>query len=155
MEPERDLLFVSFVSACRMSISQRSLCLKRTWKTQWVCTTLWRPRPRTMRRSPMCLNWRLPTGGSCSFKPSKFCWFDFFLFLCLYTTTLYREENQDPQGKFFELESKPLFTLEREPRKKTRIRNRNPGLKCFVCYKVALWHLVGQLPSLELLYPRE
>lgn len=69
--------FIFFVSIYRMNISQKRPCLKRTWKTLWVCTTHWHPRPRTMRRNQTCLNLKLPTGGSCFFKLSMFCWFLF------------------------------------------------------------------------------
>lgn len=33
------LVLLFFISICRMNISQRRLCRKKTWKTQWVCTT--------------------------------------------------------------------------------------------------------------------
>lgn len=68
------LPLVFSVSLHRMNISQRRPCLRRTWKTLSVCTMHWRPRPQTMRRSPMCLSLKPPTGGSCFFKPSTLRW---------------------------------------------------------------------------------
>ena len=151
VKSKHDLVFVSFVSAYRMNISQRSRCLKRIWRMRWACTTRWRPRPRTTRRSRTCSNWRPPTGGSCFFKPSMFCGFGFFLFIRLQSITMFRERESGSAEEMFWVGVKIIGYIRETAsclgKLEWEIETLGPS-SCFC--KGALWLLLSHLPSLEL-----
>lgn len=151
VKSKHDLVFVSFVSAYRMNISQRSRCLKRIWRMRWACTMRWRPRPRTTRRSRMCSNWRPPTGGSCFFKPSMFCGFGFFLFIRLQSITMFQERESGSVEEMFWVGVKIIGYIRETAsclgKLEWEIETLGPS-SCFC--KGALWLLLSHLPSLEL-----